>query len=685
MSMPNHLVCETSPYLRQHQDNPVDWYPWGEEALSLAREENKPIFLSIGYAACHWCHVMAHESFENPLTAKILNDKYISIKVDREERPDLDDVYMQAVVFLTGQGGWPISVFLTPDLQPFYGGTYFPPAPRHGLPAFNQVLQSVSETWIKNQDTVINNAQALTQAIQAQHSHQEETTVDPPDLTSIVTSLYETYDWINGGWGQAPKFPQPMLVEFLIQRGLAGDAQAIELVEHVLDSMARGGLCDLVGGGFHRYSTDSTWLVPHFEKMLYDNAQLALTYLHGFSLTGNIYFRQVAIHTLQFIQRELTSPDGGFYASLDADTPEGEGRYYAWQLTTLHQSLSKTQFERLQEVMRLSQSGNFEDELNILQYKSRPSKLIDNMNISATKLQIELEPIFDTLMTIRSKKTPPGRDEKVITAWNAMAITAFAHAGLLLDRTDFLSTARNAADFILNELQTESGHLQRSWSQGKASQPGTLADFAGMILALHALYEVDFSPEVFEAMSCLHQVMQEEFSSEQSLYFDAGARVSDLIVRPQSLQDNAIPSGNALAAHTHWLFGNYEHNPADFDQLSKMIAVISPKLRQYPTSFGHWLRVIDLAAQKNQQIALVTKEEKNALQPFLTTYRNRYRPHSVIAAKFSDAQPEMNQPRLLKNRPAINGKPTAYICFGFTCHKPLTESEAFKKQLNQKL
>jgi uncharacterized protein YyaL (SSP411 family) len=679
--MPNHLAHETSPYLKQHQDNPVDWYPWSSTALRRAKQENKPIFLSIGYAACHWCHVMAHESFSNPHTAQLLNEHFINIKVDREERPDLDDIYMKAVVMLTGQGGWPLSVFLTPDLQPFYGGTYFPPMPSHGLPSFNQVLWSVIETWSNQPDAINHNAEIITNAIQREQTYQDNLD-QPPDLDDIVNRLFGSYDWETGGWGTAPKFPQPMLIEFLIQRAILGNQQADEMVTHLLMSMAMGGMFDLVGGGFHRYSTDRRWLIPHFEKMLYDNAQLALAYLHGFSLTGEPAFREVATATLTFLQMEMTSPNGGFYASIDADTPEGEGRYYAWTTDELQAVLSSDEFSILQAMTHLSPHGNFTNSLNILQLSASLKGSADERQLTDNKRHSELQSIFLKLLDARSTRIAPHKDQKIITEWNAMAIRAFAEAGLLLDREDYVLTAKRSLDFILKNLIAPTGTIYRSWNEGKANQPGALADYASLIIALQAVYEIDFEPIYYQKMLQIFKNMQDQFSSSESLYYDAAASVEDLIVRPQNLQDNATPSGNALAAYVHWLLANYDHEPEHFDRIIQMMAGPGSQLQDYPTSFGFWLQVAGIIKQDADQIALISQDDLDSLLPFLEIYRKSFRPFSIIAARYGLIDHKTKYPGILHDRIAIKGKPTAYLCRSFTCQAPVTDVNLFAMQLD---
>lgn len=675
--MSNRLANETSPYLKQHQDNPVDWYPWNDTALSQAKQDNKPIFLSIGYAACHWCHVMAHESFENVQTAQILNKNFINIKVDREERPDIDDIYMQAVVMLTGQGGWPLSVFLTPDLKPFFGGTYFPPIPRHRLPSFNQVLLSVIDTWKNNPDAIQNNAEILTKEIRRKQSQQNHLD-QAPNLDSIVDRLYNAFDWQTGGWGNAPKFPQPMLIEFLIQRGLLGNQQAKEMTTNLLNSMARGGMYDLIGGGFHRYSTDQAWLIPHFEKMLYDNAQLALAYLHGYVLTGLSTYENVVNQTLTFILEEMTDTNGAFFASIDADTPEGEGRYYAWTITELDKVLSEEELKKLQAMVDISAKGNFEEDLNILHLKTQ----IIGEGESNTNAKVkQLEEILYKLKTIRKERTPPAKDKKIITEWNAMAIRALAEAGVFLDRPEYVLAAKQCTDFLLNNLLTPSGTLYRTWCEGKPSQPGTLADYAGLIAALHALYVIDFEAKYFNHMLSLFKTMQKLFSSENGLYFDSAADVPSLIVRPRNLQDNATPSGNAISAYTHWLFSNYNHDPAQLDYAQKMIFQVGENIKTYPTSFGFWLQVAGLINENTQQIALVSDKGLESLEPFLKVYRNKYRPFSIIAVNHADIGTDSRTPPILNDRPAINGMPTAYVCQEFMCQTPVTTPGDFKSKL----
>lgn len=623
---------------------------------------------------------MAHDSFEDPQIAQILNYHFICIKVDREERLDLDDIYMQAVVLLTGQGGWPLNVFLTPDLKPFYGGTYFPPSPRLGMPSFKQIFRGIINAWETNPEGISQSANINTAAVQSQRG-QSISSEKLPDLDAAVDKLVRSYDWQNGGWGGAPKFPQPMLIEFLIQRALNGDQTAHKLVEHALEHLSLGGLFDLVGDGFHRYSTDSKWLIPHFEKMLYDNAQLALTFTHGYALTGNPFFRWVAEKTLNFIQRELTHPQGGFYASLDADTPEGVGRYYTWRIGSLQEILSDQEFTWIKQNTNLSNAGNFEEGLNVLQLSRPMREIAENDNISVEEAINHLELILSKLHAIHEKRMPPIADTKIITEWNALAITAFAQAGRLFSNKRYLETAQVASSFILENLVTKDGYLMRNWSQGVASQPGTLADYAATILALHQLYEIDFSPKYYQTMLMMHHKMVDSFANNSEFYIDAAHDVPHLILKPSNLQDSVTPSGNAMACHVQWLLFQLGADTADHDRVMKMLSKLGEMMTGHPHSFGYWLQMADLAAHPAQEIVLVNPDDVTNLSSFAGLIHQTFNPYNVIAAKANETQLTSKSPAICQNRPSINGKVTAYICKNFTCQLPITDIIKFKNAI----
>ncbi len=547
--MPNQLANSSSPYLLQHKENPVDWYPWGKAALEKSRQEDKPIFLSIGYAACHWCHVMAHESFEDPDTADIMNEHFVNIKVDREERPDLDNIYMSAVVAMTGQGGWPMSVFLTPDQQPFYGGTYFPPVPRYNMPSFKDVLLSVAKTWRDDRDRILDSSAKISDYVQRNQSLPEGSDELNRDyLEQAYSELSNSYDWGHGGWGAAPKFPQSMAIEFLLRRASRGDEESLKIAKHALDAMSQGGMYDLVGGGFSRYSTDNDWLVPHFEKMLYDNALLARAYLHAFLITGERKYRQVCIETLDFVMREMTHPDGGFFSSLDADSEGHEGKFYVWTEEEIRNEITnKEDVDFILSAYGLTGPPNFEG-------KYVPRRTLDDAHL-ADKFSLHVEDVSPylarvnkELLRIRDRRIRPGTDNKVLVAWNAWMCVAFSEAGRYLDVDLYKEMATRNLNFLLSDM-LEGTQINRSWRDGSSGSTAFLEDYASLILALLAHYQTDPNQRWFQAALDLSASMQDQFSSQDGLFFDTPEQHEELLIRPRDVQDNATPSGNALAAH----------------------------------------------------------------------------------------------------------------------------------------
>ena len=506
--MPNHLVHETSPYLLQHAANPVDWYPWGSEALTRALTDDKPIFLSIGYAACHWCHVMAHESFEDASTAAMLNANFVCIKVDREERPDLDSIYMNFVVSATGQGGWPMSVFLTPDGKPFYGGTYFPLFRRHNLPAFREVLDSVARMWRTDRQAILSSSDDITKSLSPRLPPQESgLSLSLATLEQVTRTSAKSYDWQEGGWGTAPKFPQPMLIEFLLRQAVRGDDKSLAIAVHALRSMAQGGMYDILGGGFARYSVDSTWLIPHFEKMLYDNAQLALVYLHAHLLTGDPFFREVSESTLDFILRELAHQAGGFFSSLDADSDGEEGMFYLWTIQEIrHSLLEPADADLFIAAYGLSQSGNFEGQ-NILRRSLTDEQLAQQFHLDPASIPPHLSELRQRLLSVRDARVHPAVDDKVLVSWNALVLTVLAEAGRSLGRQDYIEAAIKNANFILATMFAD-GRLMRSWRDGRLNHTAYLEDYAGFALGLLALYQADPHPRWYQAsIQLLEQVL----------------------------------------------------------------------------------------------------------------------------------------------------------------------------------
>jgi uncharacterized protein len=677
--MSNHLISSNSPYLLQHANNPVNWYPWGEEALKKARAEDKPIFLSIGYAACHWCHVMAHESFEDPDTAQIMNDYFINIKVDREERPDLDSIYMQAVVGMTGSGGWPMSVFLTPEGKPFYGGTYFPPTQRYNMPAFRQVLLSVARIWREDRPKLLESSQQITGYILKNMPGLSPG--QPLTLTTLenaALSLAQGYDWKNGGWGRAPKFPQPMALEFLLRRAVRKDTLALEITTHALQAMAKGGMYDVVGGGFARYSTDDQWLIPHFEKMLYDNAQLALAYLHAYLLTHQARYKLVCEETLDFVMRELTHPAGGFFSSLDADSEGEEGKFYVWSLNEIRQVIQNpADFDFFQTAYGLTESGNFEG-LSVLQRQLGDKQLAERYHLPEEEVPSRLSRLHALLLQRRASRIRPGTDDKVLVSWNALMLSAFAEAARYLQRMDYLEIARQNAGFLLQALFQDE-KLLRSWRQGKASHNAYLEDHASLILALLNLYQSDPNPVWFNSAEMVTKTMLEKFSDPGGGFFDTPRDHETLIARPKDLQDNATPSGNALAAMALLKIAAFTGQGEWRTLAENMLQSIQDIAVRHPTAFSLWLSAIDFALGPVQEVAILGKPEDPAKQGLIEVLWNTYRPNLVAA--IAVYPPAADSPALLSDRPLLNELATAYVCQNFVCKQPVNKPEELLSQL----
>ena len=675
--MPNHLAQTDSPYLLQHADNPVDWYPWGEEALEIARRTDKPIFLSIGYAACHWCHVMAHESFEDAATAAILNDHFVCIKVDREQRPDLDSIYMAAVTALTGQGGWPMSVFLTPDLHPFFAGTYFPPTPRYGMPGFKELLLSLSEAWLGEREEIERvGAQAAAELQTRAVALSAAGTSFTDTLEGATRILIESYDGKYGGWGSAPKFPQPMTIEFLLRRSLAGKAGALKPALHALSAMARGGMYDVVGGGFARYSTDDSWHIPHFEKMLYDNAQLTRAYLHAWQMSGDAPFRRVVETTLGFVAREMLSPEGGFYSSLDADSDGQEGSYYAWTQAEIREALGDQAafFERAYAVRP---AGNWEGR-TILQRALDDASLGQAFGMTPQQIVSALVDCHSRLLSARNRRIRPGTDDKTLTCWNGLMLAAFAEAGRGMGQAGYLEIARRNAEFLLNHLQTQ-GSLRRAWRKGRAGSEVFLEDYAALILGLLELYQADFDPRWFSEAERLADEMIRRFDDPAGGFFDTPADAEKLLLRPKDLQDNATPSGNALAAEALLKLAAFSERSDWHERAEKALGLVADPAARYPTAFGRWLSVIDFGTSRVKQVAVIGDPGDEQTRRFITHVQSAYRPNLVLAA--SSYPPGEGSPALLADRPPVAGAPTAYVCEGFVCLQPVTGLEEFRHQI----
>ncbi len=672
--MPNRLAHENSPYLLQHQNNPVDWYPWGSEALEKARHEDKPIFLSIGYSACHWCHRMEEESFEDPRTAALMNEHFVNIKVDREERPDLDGIYMQAVVAMTGQGGWPMSVFLTPDGEPFYSGTYFPPTRRYNMPAFTDILASLANTWKTDRQRVLQVGEQLRAHLQNEiTSPNSGQSLSEEAAQQAALGLAQSYDWNHGGWGQAPKFPQPMTIDFLLSRATRGDKFALEIATHALDAMAKGGMYDVVGGGFARYSVDDRWLVPHFEKMLYDNAQLARVYLRAYMITNNAFYRRITEETLDFIVRELTHPDGGFYSSLDADSEGEEGKFYIWSLQEIRETL-KEEADFAIAAYHLTEGGNFEGH-TVLQRAMSDEELAEQFAMPIEQVVPRLQAAHAKLRIRRAARVRPGTDDKVLTAWNGLMLIAFAEAGRYLQRNDYTLLATRNANFLITQLQP-ADRLLRSW-RNVAKHNAYLEDYAALILGLLALYQTDPDPRWFSESARLADDMLVHFSDPNGGFFDTRDDHETLLIRPKDLQDNATPSGSALAVTALLQLAALTGNGHWRDVAEQTLAPLQSAMTRYPTAFGQWLYALDFALGPVQEIAIVGPHP--ARDGLVQTVWEQYNPRRVLAV--SDATPPPGSPSLLENRPLLNAQPTAYVCEHFVCQQPVNSREELKALL----
>jgi uncharacterized protein YyaL (SSP411 family) len=673
--MPNRLANETSPYLLQHAHNPVDWYPWGSEALERSKREDKPIFLSIGYAACHWCHVMERESFEDASTAEDLNRDFVAVKVDREERPDLDQVYMSAVQAMTGGGGWPMSVFLTPDGQPFYGGTYFPPQPTHGLPAFRQVLAGVARAWRDERLEVVASAGRMVEALveQSRAAPAGGATAPTRELLDAATAEIERqFDVRNGGWGSAPKFPQPMTIEYLLRRAATtGDPRPLAVARRSLDAMADGGIHDQLGGGFHRYATDAVWLVPHFEQMLYDNAQLARAYVHAWEATGDDRYRDVATGTLDYLLRELRRDDGTFAASQDADTDGEEGGTFVWEAAEIREVLGDDA-PAFSAAYDVTDDGNWEGR-TILRRVTPPADAGPEARLADARAR---------LLARRRARPQPARDDKALAAWNGLAIGALADAGRL-GEPRFVDAAVAAAEQILAGLRRPDGRLGRSWKDGRSTGEGVLEDYANLADGLLALYQTTFDERWFATARDLADAILAHFTDPAGGFFDTADDHETLVTRPKDVQDNAVPSGSSTAALVLLRLAALTGESRYGEVAEAAISTVTPYLGRYPTGFASWLSAAHLAVEGIDELAIVGDPGDPATHALvgagLLAARETGR-NLVVAVS---AGPDASAIPLLAGRAMIDGRPTAYLCRDFACRLPVTDPEALRAEFER--
>jgi len=659
---PNRLAGQTSPYLLQHAHNPVDWYPWGPEALEKARREDLPILLSIGYTACHWCHVMEKESFEDEGTAQLMNQHFVPVKVDREERPDLDSIYMDAVQAMTGHGGWPMTVFLTPEGVPFYAGTYFPNEDRHGLPAFTRVLEGVAAAWRTRRDEVSGQGQRVIDAIDRGSRPAESRHPLTDDvLRQAHGELGREFDPQWGGFGSAPKFPQPMTLEFLLRCHLRGYPDSLEMAQTTLDRMASGGIHDQIGGGFHRYSVDQRWHVPHFEKMLYDNAQLGRLYARAWQVTGQGRYRRVAERVLDYILREMHHPGGGFFSSQDADSEGHEGTFYVWTWDELVEAIG----EEDAHSFGARPEGNWEDGRNILWTPS-------------PETEDQLAGAGDRLFEVRERRVRPSTDDKVLASWNGLAVLAFAEAGRIFGEPQYVAAASHALQFLQANL-LEEGRLRRSWREGRTSGVGYLDDYALVGLGALALYETAFDGSVFGfARSLADDLLKLFRDPDGGGFFQTGSDGEELVVRPKELFDNAVPSGNSAAAELFLrlglLTGEAEYQRAGVSALR----LVQDLTTRAPTMLGQALSAIDLSVSNSREVAIVGDPDAADTKALVAEVHGRFLPNAVLAVGNPGTPAEVP---LLRDRPQQGGRATAYVCEQFVCQQPVTDPEALVAQL----
>jgi uncharacterized protein len=674
----NRLGNETSPYLLQHKDNPVDWFPWGTEALEQARKENKPVLLSVGYSACHWCHVMAHESFEDEATAQLMNEHFINIKVDREERPDVDTIYMNAVQAMTGSGGWPMTVVMTPDGKPFFGGTYFPPDDRYGRPSFKRVLLSLADAWSNRRTEVEESANTMKQYLSKLSSLSDSGELAKDILPEALANLSKTFDTQHGGFGGAPKFPPHSALRLLLRQS---DDVSQHMAHTTLEKMAQGGIYDQLGGGFARYSVDAIWLVPHFEKMLYDNAQLVQRYTEGYAKTQNPLYKKVIEETLAFVRRELMSPEGGFYSALDADSEGEEGKFYVWKedgfTAVLIDSGLGDDAALAKRYFGVSSPGNFEGH-TILERSFPEEAIKQQFNLTQEQLDSKLSSIKEKLFLARSKRIRPGLDDKILTSWNSLMLTAFADAGRVLNRQDFLDVAIRNASFIRDNLYSD-GRLKHSYKNGVAKIQGLLEDYAYFGLALISLYRATFDSQWLLLSLEIAQTITKHFADDADGFFSTADDAETLIVRPKNFFDSPMPSENAATAELLLVLSHYTDNRTWETLATNTLKTMTEAMRKQPNGFASLLCALEIVFAPPQEIAIfASKEEAKEMLELIETHAS---PHAIIALVENEKNSLVSQLPFLQERGRIDDKATVYVCEAGVCKLPVTTLKDLKEQL----
>jgi uncharacterized protein YyaL (SSP411 family) len=684
--MSNRLASAISPYLLQHADNPVDWYPWSAEALDRAREEDKPIFLSIGYSACHWCHVMAHESFQSGPIARLLNEHFIPIKVDREERPELDQLYMEAVQMMTGSGGWPLSVFLTPSLQPFFGGTYWPPQSRGRVPGFDQVLRAVADAWKNRREEALEQAEKLTQMLRdvrlSGDSPAPAAEPGPELLHNAEMVLARSFDSHFGGFGSAPKFPHPLDLRLLLRNWRrTGQGPLLAMVTSTLEQMAAGGIYDHLGGGFHRYSTDARWLVPHFEKMLYDNALLAVAYLEAWQATHNDQHARVVRQTLDYVLREMTAPEGGFYSTEDADSEGEEGKFYLWAPAEVAAVLGPEAAHTFLYVYDVSEPGNFEGR-NILNRSKTRGQAAIILGRPVEELEAELTESRRKLLAVRSARVRPGLDDKVLVSWNGLAIDALARAGAALDEPRYVDAAASAARFLLSNLRSPEGRLLHVWRNGEARLDALLDDYASLANALVSLYEARFEEHwIDEALALTDEILHRFHDPAEGGFFYTAAEQESLIARKKDMLDSSVPSGGGLATLALLRLGKLCGRDDYLEAARQSLRACATLMERAPMGSGTLLLALDFDLGPTPEIVLLGGEDHQATADALAFLRREFLPNKVVAFRDPSAPSATPRPALSAifagKQPMAPG-PTLFVCENFSCQSPVSGEEAVR-------
>jgi uncharacterized protein YyaL (SSP411 family) len=683
----NRLKGEKSPYLLQHAENPVDWYPWGEEAFGKARKEDKPIFLSIGYATCHWCHVMAHESFEDEEVARLLNRHYIAIKVDREERPDVDKIYMHVCQALTGHGGWPLSIFMTPESKPFFAGTYFPRSGRMGVPGFIDVLKRIAAMWQNDRASILKSSEAITAAIQpGSDSDASVHALSVETLKKGYTQLARVFDPSWGGFGASPKFPTPHHLTFLLRwYKRTGDPRAFEMVEKTLNAMRRGGLFDQIGYGFHRYSVDEKWLVPHFEKMLYDQALLALAYTEAYQATGKAELAQAAREILTYVLRDMTAPDGGFYSAEDADSEGKEGLFYVWTPREVKKYLGEETGTLFCRFYGITEEGNFDQGRSILHMPESLRTFADKEGLDPTRLETALKDARERLFDVREKRVPPLKDDKILTSWNGLMIVALARGYQILGDQAYAGEARRAVGFILKNLRRADGRLLRRYRQGDAAYPGYLDDYAFLVWGLIELYEATFEVTYLEKAISLNEAMIDIFWDEQGggLFF-TGKGNERLITQSKEVYDGALPSGNSVAALNFLRISRMTGNVDLEERAEQLTRAFSKQVLDQPMAYTQMLVALDFMIGPSREIVIAGDPASETTQAMVNAVRRKFLPNKVLLLR-----PEGSVGKRLVSlspfveamRP-VNGQPAVYVCEQYTCKAPMNSVRQLESVLH---